>query len=218
MKPRFLTFDCYGTLIDWKSGIGDALLETIKGMPLRGNKLHEAYLEAEREEEGSYKTYREVLESSAVRLANASGVRITERDARKFADSVPYWPAFPDTSKALRELGERGYRRFILSNVDTDLLEETIRKNGLEVDGYVTAQQTKTYKPNFGHWERFMERAGARKREILHVAQSLYHDIAPTQVMGIESAWVNRYREALPPHAEPSYIVDNLSHLTKLLD
>ncbi len=214
-----MTFDCYGTLIDWKSGIGDALLETIKGLPLRGKKLHEAYLEAEREEEeGSYRTYREVLESSAVRLANANGVRITERAAKKFADSVPYWPAFPDTAKALRELGERGYRRFILSNVDTDLLEETIQRNGLEVDGYVTAQQTKTYKPNFGHWERFMERTGARKREILHVAQSLYHDIAPTQVMGIESAWVNRYRGALPPHAEPSYIVDNLSHLTKLLD
>ncbi len=115
-------------------------------------------------------------------------------------------------------MGEGGYRRFILSNVDTDVLEETIRKNGLEVDGYVTAEQTKTYKPNFGHWERFMQRTGARKKEILHVAQSLYDDIAPTQAMGVKSAWVNRYKEALPPHAEPLYIVDNLSHLTRLLD
>jgi len=213
---RFLTFDCYGTLIDWKTGIELSLKRAFGGFPLQGKGLLDVYVLAEKEEEKSYKKYREVLRNSALRLRPThSAADLSAAEA--FANSVPSWPAFPDTRRALRALGKSGYARYILSNVDTDLLEGTIRNNGLEVEGYVTAEEVGSYKPNPGHWLRFMRKTGTKKRDILHVAQSIYHDILPTQEMGIASAWVNRYREPLPANAHPAYIVDSLESLVKLL-
>ena len=214
---RFLTFDCYGTLIDWRTGIELSLKSAFGGFPLQGRALLDAYVLEEKKEEESYKKYREVLRNTAVRLAKSAHLEADQSAADEFANSVPSWPAFPDTRKALRELGKMGFARYILSNVDTDLLEGTIRNSGLEVDGFVTAEQVGSYKPSRGHWVAFMRKTGARKREVLHVAQSLYHDILPTQEMGIASAWVNRYREPLPESAHPAYIVDSLESLTNLL-
>jgi 2-haloalkanoic acid dehalogenase type II len=214
---RYLTFDCYGTLIDWKTGIERSLRRAFGAIPLQGKDLLDAYVLAEKEEEGSYKRYREVLRNTAVRLSKSIHFAVSSSGAEAFADSVPSWPAFPDTRKALQELGRIGYARYILSNVDTDLLEGTIRKSGLEVDGFVTAEEVGSYKPNRGHWLRFMQKTGAKKEEVLHVAQSIYHDIVPAQEMGITSAWVNRYAEPLPSSAHPEYIVDSLESLAKLL-
>ncbi len=213
---QYLTFDCYGTLIDWKSGIESAL-ESI-GLEPKGRHLMAAYLQAEKEEEGTYKKYREVLERTAERVASRFGVDLRTGEARRFAASVPDWPAFPDTSAALKELGERGYSRYILSNVDTDLLQKTIAKSRLEVDGFVTAEQTGSYKPSPGHWVEFMRRTKAKKGEILHVAQSVYHDIEPTRALGISSAWVNRYSEPSPSRGLPLYVVESVGELTRLLE
>lgn len=168
-------------------------------------------------EEESYRKYREVLARAAFRLSERFGVRLSQSAAARFADSVPDWPAFPDTRETLRELGRKGFRLYILSNVDTDILLGTMRNNGLEVDGYVTAEEVGSYKPRAAHWTRFLAKTGARMEEMLHVAQSIYHDIVPTQRMGISSAWVNRYREPLPAEAQPSYIVDGLSGLSEIL-
>ncbi len=217
LKYKYLTFDCYGTLIDWKTGIERELAAAV-GTKLGGKALLEAYISAEKEQESTYKKYREVLRSSALSLSRKIGVKVTTEAALDFAGSVPRWPAFPDTAGFLREMGGRGYKRFILSNVDDDLLEGTIRRNGLEVDGFVTAEQVGSYKPNPGHWKRFLERTGASKGEVLHVAQSVYHDIVPTQKLGIASAWVNRYQEPMPGDAEPSFVSDTLTHLGDLLD
>ena len=115
-------------------------------------------------------------------------------------------------------MGRRGYKRFILSNVDNDLLEGTIRNSDLEVDGFVTAEEVGSYKPNPGHWKTFMERTGASKEEVLHVAQSVFHDIIPTQALGIASAWVNRYHEPMPAGANPLFVSDTLAHLGELLE
>lgn len=218
MTFRYLTFDCYGTLIDWRAGIQASLAAAVGGTNLRGNALLAAYVSAEKMEERTYQKYREVLRRSALRLSKPLGVKVTLEAAREFAASVPAWPAFPDSARFLREVGERGYRRYILSNVDTDLLEGTIKNKRLEVDGYVTAEEVGSYKPNQGHWLRFFEKTGARKEEVLHVAQSVFHDIMPTQGMGIASAWVNRYREPMPIEVHPSIVSDTLANLAELLD
>ena len=177
-----------------------------------------AYVEAEKKEEGTYKKYREVLRETALRLSRNLGAELVPGGAERFADSVPDWPAFPDTAQALKDLGTKGYGRYILSNVDTDLLQRTIDNSRLEVDGFVTAEQVRSYKPAIEHWNAFMKRTGAKKEEILHVAQSIYHDIIPAQGLGITSAWVNRYEEPLPRSARPVYIVDSVQNLVTLLD
>jgi 2-haloacid dehalogenase len=214
---RYLTFDCYGTLIDWRKGIEVALNKALGKLPMGGRDLQDAYEAAEKRQESDYKSYRQVLASTAGDLAAEFGVEAKPEALTKFAGSVPEWPAFPDTAEALRAMGRKGYKRYILSNVDTDLLRGTIQQNGLSVDGYVTAEECKSYKPAFGHWMRFMEKTGARKEEILHVAQSVYHDIVPTGRLGIASAWVNRYAQALPSGAAPIYICDSLASLVQLL-
>ncbi len=217
VRYLYLTFDCYGTLVDWRKGIERELRAAVGQISFRGQELLDAYVEAEKRQESSYKKYREVLRTTALALSRTVGKEITDGAARAFAGSVPRWPAFDDTPPFLREMGSRGYKRYILSNVDDDLLEGTIRNNGLEVDGYVTAEEVGTYKPSPGHWNRFMEKTGARKEEILHVAQSVFHDILPTQSMGIASAWVNRYSEPMAAEAEPLYVSDSLVHLGQVL-
>ena len=218
MKYRYLTFDCYGTLIDWRTGIENELRKALGNVGIGGQELLDAYVSAEKEQESSYKKYREVLTLTAASLSGRLGVKVTPRAAREFAGSVPRWPAFQDTRRFLHEMGIRGYKRYILSNVDNDLLEGTIHASELEVDGFVTAEDVGSYKPNPGHWLRFMEKTGAGKSEILHCAQSLFHDIAPTQTMGIASAWVNRYGEKLDRSLEPSVICDSLVSLASVLE
>jgi 2-haloalkanoic acid dehalogenase type II len=217
VRYRYLTFDCYGTLIDWKTGIENELSAALGPVKVSGKELLDAYISAEREQEATYKKYREVLRESAKALSGKIG-EVTEKAASDFAGSVPRWPAFPDTAEFLRDMGRRGYQRFILSNVDNDLLAGTIGNNGLEVDGFVTAEEVGSYKPNPAHWRRFMEKTGASKDDVLHVAQSVFHDIVPTQALGIASAWVNRYREPMPSGAQPIFVSDTLAHLGELLD
>ncbi len=216
-RYRYLTFDCYGTLIDWKAGINSALVSALGRTRLEGSGLMSAYLEAEKQEESVYKRYREVLRRTVLSLADALGAEVPESAASSFAGSVPSWPPFPDTAKFLRDMGASGYRRYILSNVDNDMLEETIRRNGLEVDGVVTAEEVGSYKPNAGHWLEFLRKTGATKDQVLHVAQSVYHDIVPAQNLGIASAWINRYRESLPPACAPSIVSGDLDGLREVI-
>jgi len=187
-------------------------------MPLKGHAVLDAYETAEKRQEGDYKRYREVLAGTAADLAREFGMKADPKALARFAASVPEWPAFPDTAEALRALGRKGHKRYILSNVDKDLLEGTIARSGLSVDGFVTAEECRSYKPAFGHWMKFMEKTGAKRDEILHVAQSVYHDITPAGKLGIASAWVNRYAQPLPTEAGPLYICDSLASLVSLLE
>lgn len=214
---RYLTFDCYGTLVDWRSGIETFLAKMLGRLPASSASLSDLYVRAEMEEEGSYKQYRDVLADTAVRLSRNLGVAIERAAAEEFASSVTSWPAFDDTARALKVLGALGYRRYILSNVDSDLLEQTISRNCFEVDGYVTAQEVQSYKPSTGHWIRFMEKTGARRAEILHVAQSVFHDIVPAEELGLADAWVNRYAEPIPEGVQPLFICPDLRSLTRIL-
>jgi 2-haloalkanoic acid dehalogenase type II len=218
VKFRYLTFDCYGTLVDWRRGIAESLEAAGVTTKLGPNALMEAYVAAEKEQEKAYQKYRAVLRQSVLALSGSVGIRIGRAAADRFASSVPGWPAFPDSREFLKDMGEAGCARFILSNVDTDILEETIRRNRFEVDGYVTAEEVGSYKPSSRHWLRFLEKTGAEKKEVLHIAQSLFHDILPSEKLGIGSAWVNRYREAIPAGAQPLYIVDSLMSLAGILE
>jgi FMN phosphatase YigB (HAD superfamily) len=117
----------------------------------------------------------------------------------------------------LKALGKRGYKRVILSNIDKDILKETILQNGLDVDGYITAEDVGSYKPSLGHWNRFFDVYKTSKETTLHVAQSIFHDIIPCSKLAIPTAWINRYNEAAPPGISPTYVFDDLKNLMRLL-
>jgi len=218
MRFTHLTFDCYGTLIDWRNGI-----ESHLGGLLRKNGLSPAvnvyptYLKLEAEEEGKYKSYKDILSDTAIRAADYFKVSITREQARGFAASVPSWRPFADTLESLRQMGERGYKRVILSNVDRDLLRGTITQHRLEVDGFVTAEDVGSYKPALGHWNRFFDEYKATRDGTLHVAQSIYHDIRPASRIGLATAWINRYSDAKPSDVNPAYVAPDLKSFLKAL-
>ena len=218
VKYGYLTFDCYGTLVDWRRGIENHLGELLKGKGAPSDlSVFPLYARFESEEETQYKSYREILSDTAIKVANYLRLPIAEKDAKAFAASVPFWPPFGDTMESLAELGERGYKRVILSNVDRDLLNETVSHNSLDIDGYVTAEDVGSYKPTFGHWNRFFEVYKASRDRTLHVAQSMYHDIVPCGKLGISTAWINRYSEAGLTNVKPTYILSDLRNLLKVL-
>jgi len=217
MKFQYLTFDCYGTLIDWKKGIEAHLGELLrKNGVVPKKKIFPIYVKFEAEEESDSKPYREVLKNTAMRIARHFGISVPEEQAEEFAKSVPHWTPFSDTTETLKELGRRGYERVILSNVDGDLLRETILRNGLEVDGFITAEDARSYKPAVGHWNVFLERYKASKETTLHIAQSLYHDVLPATKLGFGVAWINRYGEG-NEGASPKYAFNDLKSLLRIL-
>jgi 2-haloalkanoic acid dehalogenase type II len=219
--PKFthLTFDCYGTLIDWRGGLDSYLGGLLQRKGLQpGVSVYPTYVKLEAEQEGKYKSYHEILHDTAISVANHFNLSITENEAREFAESIGRWKPFEDTVRSLKVLGERGYKRVILSNVDRDLLRETIARNNLDVDGYITAQDVGSYKPSLGHWKRFFEEYKATKRQTLHVAQSIYHDIVPSTQMGVASAWINRYAEEKPAGVDPVWVLPTLTGLLDVLD
>jgi 2-haloacid dehalogenase len=223
-EPDTLTFDCYGTLIDWERGIADALSPVLArhGHPIAEEALLERYALIESAlEAGPYLPYREVLR----RALDAFGARLgfeptaAERDA--FGASVADWPAFADAPAALGVLKTR-YRLVILSNVDDDLFAASARRLGVEFDEAITARQVGSYKPTLRNFEVAIERVGPRER-ILHVAQSLYHDIAPARAVGLRAVWVNRRARrpgsgaTAPSDARPEAEVPDLRTLANLL-
>jgi len=218
VRFTYLTFDCYGTLIDWRNGIESHLGELLRKNGLApAAKVYPIYLKVEAEEEGNYRPYRDILTDSALRAAEHFRISITREEARSFAASVPSWTPFVDTVESLRQIGEKGYRRVILSNVDQDLLKGTISQNHLEVDGYVTAEDVGSYKPALEHWNRFFDEYKPTKDRTLHVAQSIFHDIRPASRIGIATAWINRYSDAKPADVNPTYVVPDLSALQQAL-
>jgi 2-haloalkanoic acid dehalogenase type II len=201
-----LTFDCYGTLIDWERGIGDAFAAAARadGVTLDRAAVLGAYHEIEPGVQAErYRPYREVLALTAERVAARLSWPLAAGRARFLADSLPSWPPFPDTNAALGRLATAGYRLAILSNVDDDLLAGTRKHLGVDFEFVVTAQQVGSYKPAPAHFTTARRRlAGARW---LHVAQSLFHDVRPAKDLGIEAAWINRKGQSRPGEAGPDF-------------
>ena len=206
MESRYdvITFDCYGTLIDWENGIAGAFQDA--GVDHPREELLRAYAEAERAvEHEDYRSYREVLTEAAKRVAG--------RDGSFLADSLPHWKPFPDTNPALERLRAAGYKLGILSNTDDDLLAATRRHFTVDFDLLVTAQQVHSYKPAHGHFHTARAWIGAQRW--LHAAQSNFHDIAPATALGIPNAWVNRHGQR--GGVTPTYEVRDLKGLADLL-
>ncbi|MGB0716084.1 MAG: HAD-IA family hydrolase [Phycisphaerae bacterium] len=194
-----LTFDCYGTLVDWRAGIETSLLSLFGDSLLpRMQEVYLAYVDTEKEVEADavangFKDYRQILTATAARLAEKLGVPLAAEGAARLPDLLGTWPPFADTVSALRRLKSR-YRLGILSNIDRDLFSQTAQHLEVEFDFIVTAQDVQSYKPAQGHFVRMMS-DHAEKEKVIHVAQSLYHDGRPANELGLAYIWINRYKD-----------------------
>lgn len=214
-----ISFDCYGTLVDWETGIGEAFSRqaAAEGLRLDRKRVMEAYLEVEPVvQAGEYRPYREVLRETAIGVAERLGWRLEPGRAGFLAESLPDWPVFPDTRPALRRLAGR-FKLAILSNIDADLLAATLDGLGVRFDWTVTAEDVRSYKPAAAHFEEAIRRVGDRGR-LLHAAQSRFHDIRPATDLGIASVWVNRQREPAREDVRPGWTVPDLRGLAEWLE
>ena len=216
-EERWATFDCYGTLIDWNLGIRTEL-ERLFGVE-EAPRLLERYHELEPEieaEPGQFHTYREVLALALERLAQDAGVQLPEGEAGALGTSLPDWPPFPEVPEALAELRNRGWKLALLSNTDRDLITASQKQLAVPIDLAIVAEDVQSYKPAHSHWERFFEATTADREHHVHVAASLFHDIAPARELGLRSVWINRLGETADP--EPDRELSDLSPLPETLD
>ena len=215
--PEVVTFDCYGTLIDWRSGIADAFARAAgaAGAEARRDDVLDAYMAVEHEvEAAAYRPYREVLVETAVRIAKRLGW--TPVDGGAFLpESLPSWRPFPDTNAALERLAAGGVALGILSNVDDDLLAATRRHFHVDFALVITAAQVRSYKPGHAHFLAARERLAGKRWT--HAAQSHFHDVVPCRALGIEVAWVNRLGEAPAGGVLPTLEVADLAGLARVL-
>ena len=216
-QTRWATFDCYGTLIDWNLGIRTQL-ERLFGVE-HSSRLLERYHQLEPEleaEPGQFHTYREVLTLALERLAQDEGLQLPEGEAGALAKSLPDWPPFPEVPAALAELRNRGWKLAILSNTDRDLIAASERQLGVPIDLAIVAEDVHSYKPAHAHWERFFEATTADREHHVHIAASLFHDIAPARELNLCSVWINRLDETDDP--EPDRELTDLSTLPDTLE
>jgi 2-haloacid dehalogenase len=190
----WLSFDCYGTLIDWETGLLRYLRPLLKG---KGCDISDAqilalYSEFEpRQQAGHYRRYREVLAGVVRDFAHEFSFEVSDNEAEGLAESIRQWRPFGDTVAGLQRLHPR-YKLAVLSNIDDDLFAYTAPKLEVQFDAVVTAQQVHSYKPSLNNFEALLRRHAIPRESLLHVAESLYHDVAPAHALGITTVWVNR--------------------------
>ena len=220
---QWLSFDCYGTLIDWETGLLGYLRPLLKskGHALSDAQILNLYSEFEpRAQSGPYRCYREVLAQVVGDFARQLRFSVSAADANGLAESIRNWQSFADTVPALRRLQSR-YKLAVLSNIDNDLFAYTAPKLELDFDAVVTAQQVHSYKPSFNNFEALLLRYQIPRERLLHVAESLYHDVVPAHSLEIATVWVNRRqgKEAAATklvEAHPDLEVPNIGKLAEL--
>ena len=206
---RWATFDCYGTLIDWNAGIR-AELARVFGEDRADAQLRRYHeLEPELEADGTLR-YREVMTEAMRRLGAPAG------EESGLAQSLPGWQAFPEVRTSLEEVRRRGWRLAILSNTDPDFIAASKELIGVPFDETVVAGEIGSYKPGLGHWREFADRTNADPARHVHVAASLFHDIAPARELGLASVWINRLGER--PGPAPTVELADLTGLADVLD
>jgi 2-haloacid dehalogenase len=206
---RWASFDCYGTLIDWDGGVRAELVRVF-GEDRADDQLaryHE--IEPELQADGA-RTYRDVLTESMRRLGAPDG------SEHGLADSLPGWRTFPEVHSALHELRRRGWKLAVLSNTDDDFIAASQVQIGVMFDEVVVAQEIASYKPAHRHWDEFFNRTRAPREGHVHVAASLFHDIAPCNELGLKSVWINRTGE--PATTQPTRELADLLALPETLD
>ncbi len=220
-----LTFDCYGTLIDWEGGLLSALRPMFNNREIRAsdNSILEAYAEVESQlQSGEWKMYRQILRECVAGLGLRFDFWPTASEMDALPNSVQFWQPFPDTIEALRRLKSR-YRLAIISNIDDDLLAGSLRRLEVQFDHIITAQQVKSYKPSHNNFTQALQTIGAPREQVLHVAQSIFHDIVPSRALGINNVWVNRRKglsgsgATFPAEGQPDLEVPDLKSLADFL-
>jgi len=221
-----LSFDCYGTLIDWESGILDCLLPILikHNISIKDENILRMYAKYEAlEESGTYKTYYNVLRNVMAGIGIELGFTPSETELNLLPESVGSWQPFPDTFNFLRKAKER-YKLVIISNIDDDIFEKTAKLLQVKFDAVITAQQAGSYKPSVNNFLYAIGKLGINNSQLLHIAQSIYHDHVPAKKLGISSIRVNRKSIctdtgiALPAEAVADFEVPDLRSLTALMN
>ena len=205
-RDRFavLSFDCYGTLIDWEAGLVTALREALPGSARTNDELLEEFARHEAEaERAPYRPYREVLATGLRGIAAWERLPVTNDAVARFSESVRDWPAFPDSHEALEELHER-YRLAVITNCDADLFAASQERLGIDFDWVITAEAAGAYKPSERPFELAFETIDVPRERRLHVAQSLYHDHVPAKRLGLTTVWIDRRHDRAGSGATPS--------------
>lgn len=206
---RWGTFDCYGTLIDWDTGIRKELARVF-GEDQADEQLARYHEIEPALQVGGERTYREVMTAAMAELGAPIG------EEAGLAAALPSWKPFPEVPAALADARTRGWKLAVLSNSDRDLIEASLAQIGVPFELAVVASEIRSYKPAHAHWLRFFEQRGASRDRHVHVAQSHFHDIVPASELGLRSIWINRYAERHEPR--PSRELPNLSGLADALD
>jgi 2-haloacid dehalogenase len=204
---RWVTFDCFGTLVDWRHGIatGAELLFPGRGADLlAGYHQHEARVQ----QEFPGLRYRKVLAETLRRASVDADLALLDDDTTVLATGMPYWPVFPDTRAALTELRAAGWRLALLTNCDRDIIAQTQRRIGVPIDAIVTAEDVGSYKPAHGHFTRFAESFDVPRDRWVHVAQSWFHDMGPARELGIPRVWINRLAATDDPSIADAVLPD----------
>jgi len=231
MKPsldfsrfRVITFDCYGTLVDWETGILNALCPILSahGATLDNAEILRLYGDLEAHAEGSeYRPYRGVLENVVGGFGDRLGFSATTREQQSLPDSLATWKPFPDTVASLRRLKAK-FKLGIISNVDDDLFSATASQLEIDFDYVTTAGQTRAYKPSLEIFRLAQEKMNTPPGQWLHAGQSLYHDVIPAKSLGTSTVWVNRPSQrpgsgaAQSASADPDVEVHSLQELAQL--
>jgi 2-haloacid dehalogenase len=206
---RWATFDCYGTLIDWNGGIRRELARVFGDAHADDKLARYHQLEPELQADGT-RSYRQVL-TEAMR-----GLGAPEDEVDALARSLPDWEPFPEVRAALQEARDRRWKLAILSNTDRDFIEASQARLGVPFELAIVASEIGSYKPALRHWERFFEQTGAAQDTHVHVAASLFHDIAPANELGLRSVWINRLGEQATHR--PTRELRDLDHLGDTID
>ena len=222
-RIEWVSFDCYGTLVDWETGISAAVGEVLESHGVRKSRAEVLALFADVEptvqDSDDFLEYRAVLRRVIAAIGDELGIHCSEAELDCLADSLPGWPVFPEVVDALNALKTR-CRLAIISNVDDDLFAGTAEVLGVDFDVVVTAQQVRSYKPTLRNFEAASERMGVDGDRWLHVAESLYHDIGPANRLGIRSVWVDRPgRGGGTRHTDaiPDIVVPDLAALARMM-
>jgi 2-haloalkanoic acid dehalogenase type II len=217
--PSVISFDCYGTLVDWEAGITNFLAHTFKERGVMADV--DGVLRAREDIEfeliqGAYRSYRDILSLSLREAFYRFSIPYSDVDGEQLAQSVPKWPAFAETRPALERLAKKS-RLVIISNIDNDIIEKTRTNIGVNFRLTVTAQDAQAYKPSTKPFELALRKLGCSPTEILHVSSGFRYDMPPAHRLGFRTAWVNRKHEEKPKGHQSDYEFESLTELAEFV-
>ncbi len=216
----WVTFDCYGTLIDWDNGIRSFLSDLLarKGAQVDLDTLHRRWEAIQFDLiQQDYRPYKDILRLSLEATLKEFGVPYAPEDGDAFAASMPTWRPFPDVPPTLREL-KRHARIAIISNTDNDILAASVRLMGVAFDALVTAEDARVYKPNPAIFSFALQHIGESPDRILHVAFGFHYDLKPAKQVGLHTCWLNRTREPMPEGVVPDFVLTDFRQLPQLVE